>query len=142
MKGLGVRGFTLIELVVTMLISSLVVLIAFSSYEIVSHQFLDYRKKSGQVAQAELLNMLLEKDFTNSKNVMITPDSNLQFTYSNAPDVKYNFTRNTIIRVVPNIIADTFKFSLCRITRRFEGKSLVPDHYLIDEISFEAKILS
>jgi prepilin-type N-terminal cleavage/methylation domain-containing protein len=136
-----IRAFTLIELVVAMLISSIVVIVAFTGYEIIAGQYVDYRKKSNEITKSFLLNNLLAKDFLNSELALINPNGDLIFKFKATPEVDYQFRENYIIRVFTTTLQDTFFIPSQNIVKRFQGDSLTGNRALIDNLSFSAKVL-
>jgi prepilin-type N-terminal cleavage/methylation domain-containing protein len=136
-----IRAFTLIELVVAMLISSIVVIVAFTGYEIIAGQYVDYRKKSDEITKSFLLNSLLAKDFLNSELILLNPNGDILFKFNNAPEVDYQFKEAYIIRIFANSLQDTFFIPSQNIVKRFQGDSLTGNQALIDNLSFSAKVL-
>ncbi len=139
---LRVKAFTLIELVVAMIISSIVILTAFESYIITNMQCSDYRKKSTLIGREYQLSMVLDKDCFDAKTIYLNSDSDLVCKYDRLPEIVYLFKNNYVLRQVGARTGDTFNFALTHIQASFENKPLQPGNTLIDRFSAEAKVLN
>jgi prepilin-type N-terminal cleavage/methylation domain-containing protein len=135
------KAFTLMELVVAMIISSIVVLTAYESYAITSIQCADYKKKSTLIGQSYQLNMLLNQDCFNAGTICLNSDSNLIFKADGNPDITYSFRNNYILRQVNQVVQDTFYFTTSNMQAKFESNLLQDNRNLLDDFSFKIKVL-
>ncbi|HET6243888.1 MAG: prepilin-type N-terminal cleavage/methylation domain-containing protein [Bacteroidetes bacterium] len=132
-----VKAFTIIELVVVMILTSIVVGIVYSSYSIVGNQFYMYKKTGIQNSQVALLKMLLNKDFTTSQT--IKKGNNELFFYQENNLILYGFGENFITRN-SNAVKDTFAISPINIDTRFLNQVILNNNDIVDELYFEAEI--
>lgn len=135
------KAFTLMELVVAMLISSVVVLTAYETYTITTVQCSDYKKRSTLIGQSYQLSMVLNKDCFDANTVWLNSDSNLIFKSDGNPDIAYTFRNNYILRQVNPLIQDTFYFTAADIQAKLEPNTLQNNINLIDNFSFKIKVL-
>jgi hypothetical protein len=69
-----IKSYTVIEMLVVMLISSLSIGITYTCYTIFSNHYLTYKKSSDELANYILLDKLLTKDISASKKTEKTPE--------------------------------------------------------------------
>jgi prepilin-type N-terminal cleavage/methylation domain-containing protein len=134
------KAFTLIELVVAMLISSIVVLTAYETYTITTVQCSDYRKRSTLIGQSYQLNMVLNKDCFDASAIWLNSDSSLIFQSDGSPDITYIFRSNYILRQLTPAVQDTFPFTANGIQVKMEPNNLQNGISLIDNFSFKIKV--
>lgn len=132
------KAFTLVELLVTMLISSIVIGICYTSYQIVSKQFNDYKALNEKTVEVMLLNELIEKDFLQADSVM--KDNMNVVCFNNNNQITYNFNNNRILRKQTEV-QDTFFIQSENVQLKFDDKIAENYQSLIDELSFEAKVI-
>jgi len=134
------NGLTLVELIVTMIISSLVVLMAFTCYQITHKQYQDYRNINNNVTQATLLNMLLTRDILLSDKITKGHDGGLLIEVNDSSSVSYTFVSGYILRQKDNNPTDTFPVNSATVSEQFAGND-AEEGGLIDNISIEGKVL-
>ena len=98
-KVLKIRAFTVIELIMTLLISSVVIGIVFYAYLLFNNQFTRYQQKSISIDEFVIFQKALQTDLESAgvvKNIM----ANEIACYNGVNDkiVQYNFNSNFIIR--------------------------------------------
>ena len=81
MKEKKLKAFTLIELLVAMVISGIVIGIAYSGYLIFSNQFQAYKKTNDKNLQGLTLNGLLKGDFLNSGAIKRSDENSMEAQY-------------------------------------------------------------
>jgi prepilin-type N-terminal cleavage/methylation domain-containing protein len=135
------KAFTLIELVVAMIISSIVVLTAYESYTITTTQCSDYKKKSTLIGQSYQLNMVLTQDCFNASTVWLNNDSSLVFKADGNPDIAYIFRHNYILRQTDLSVQDTFYFAVNNMQVKMEPNTMQNNMSLVDDLSFEVNVL-
>jgi prepilin-type N-terminal cleavage/methylation domain-containing protein len=111
-----VQAFTLMEVTVAMLISSLVIGITYAVYTIVVGSYSAYQLKSTRLAVLIRLDELLKKDFSQAD--LILEDQNSWVFKSAGQRVTYQLAPGYLVRI--SSITDTFKVSLQNRTASFE----------------------
>jgi prepilin-type N-terminal cleavage/methylation domain-containing protein len=92
-----IRAFTLVEVIVTLVVSGVVVSLAGSSYYVVKKQFQHFELRNKKVLQVKQLNYLLSKDFKECNKVLKAQNS-IEVVYKQRPNVSYSFGGKGIIR--------------------------------------------
>ena len=131
-----IRAFTIIELVVVMILSSIIIGIIYSAYQIVNSQYGNYIKANKQITSEAVLTMLLNKDFAAAH--FIKKEGERIFFFDIENKVKsYHFGDDFIVRN-SNAVVDTFFIRALNIETLFLNQS--PHFYngLIDELYFES----
>jgi len=125
-----VKAFTLMELLIGMIISTIVISFCYMSYTLIYKQFMNYKTIKMELVQALELNSVLNNDIGNSELVVF---DNNELTLLNKQNeiLKYNFNETEILRKSVDII-DTFKLKPINI---------VP-HYLANENNLSNVLLS
>jgi hypothetical protein len=129
-----IRSYTVIELLVVMIISSLSIGITYTCYTIFSGHYLSFKKRSDELANYILLDKLLTKDISASKKVGKTSDGiNCVLQKKN---IQYEFYDTYILR--KDLIVDTFPILTAEtpVFKRFGKTENIPGA-LIEEISME-----
>ncbi|PTQ92441.1 pilin/secretion family protein with methylation motif [Mucilaginibacter yixingensis] len=131
------KAFTLMEMGIAMLISAIVIGMAYTIYQIAIGSFSGFLQKNKTTENLLLLDELLAKDFNRASGVFQT-DSGITLVKDSAK-VNYAFIADGIIRRAA--ITDTFKFNHTVPSLLFEGQPIdqqateAEDHR-IDELSF------
>ena len=105
-----IKAFTLLELLVGMIISSLVIGFCFMSYFIIYKQYLNYRTTKQVISDVVLLNTVICSDFTKSNRITAVNENELILDYENKQVINYHFTPEFIIRKADET-TDTFKIN-------------------------------
>jgi type II secretory pathway pseudopilin PulG len=101
-------SFTIIELVITMIITTIVISICYYTYLILDQQFTKYRKRSEAVNEYYLFSYALQRDAERSDGIKTTID-NSDILFSNDDTlIVYSFQSNFVTRDI-NGKQDTFK---------------------------------
>ncbi len=103
------RSFTIMELIMAMLISSVIIAIVFYVYLLFNHQFSNYREKANAIDEYLVLQKALQTDLE-SADVISTPSPN-EITCMGIPDgrtVLYTFNNAWIARSCGDA-QDTFR---------------------------------
>jgi prepilin-type N-terminal cleavage/methylation domain-containing protein len=130
-----VKAFTILEVSISMLIAAIVIGIAYSAYNILSHSYLEYNKKKQETGVVLQLNQLLKKDFI--KSDLILDDQGIVVFRNNGDIIRYEFTPDYVIRT--SQIIDTFKVKSQQLNLSFEGQPVDltnEDAIRIDEADF------
>ena len=125
-----VKAFTLLELIIVLLLCSLIVGVAASTYLYVNKNFIEFKLNNEKLANVQKLQALLENDFFKSLTMKKVKDILLIITKTDS--IKYYFNNNLILRN-QNEIYDTILFSKSNVKyyiNSFEEES----DGIIDEI--------
>lgn len=137
------KGFTVLELLVGMIATSIVIAAVFSAYHIISSQGLIYREKSKSVTDLSLFHSRITKDFHEAPIITRTeegfaltaylPDQDEEYGISSPPPLKYEFHKEYTLRKSGGH-TDTF-FVNVHSHRLFDhGELLTGDSQNADEI--------
>ena len=116
-----VQAFTIMEVTISMIVASVVIMISYSIYNIISKSYIDFSTKNEKMAVIMQLDQLLKRDFSQAQLLTAIPGG-LQIKKDNK-EVLYLFDREGIIRKAG--IVDTFKVDLAERNFAFEG---IPVH--------------
>jgi prepilin-type N-terminal cleavage/methylation domain-containing protein len=134
------QAFTLIELLIAMIITSIAITIAVSAYVMISGQFYQHKKISDQLMSAAMLQNLIEQDFFDARTIRYTYPGKLFFSKDGSSNV-YSFEEDKIIREMQGGLTDTF-FFIPDSTMMYLDKNIqAEDNGLIDELYFSSEIL-
>lgn len=100
------KAFTLMELLIGMIVSSIVIAIGYSTYAIIYKQFSSYKLVKNQVVECMQLNTVLQNDIQGAEFVFFNEDQ-LKLD-SGDKMISYHFMDSLIVRDA-NEQADTFK---------------------------------
>lgn len=131
------KGFTILEILISMVLFGMITGLGSSAYLFVSKQFLEYKKTDDVVKCGSTLEALLNKDFTESYSVKNTNEG-LVCSYTDKEPVEYKLSDQYIIRTQAQQ-PDTFKLSALNIKMSLNDKDIVYNS-LISELSFNTKI--
>ena len=135
-----IKAFTLLELLIGMIISTLVVGFSVMSYFIIYEQYLNYKSVKHTISDVMLMNMVIASDFTNAQTISDVDDNELIFNDDNDTLIHYHFSPEFITRQ-ENEIIDTFKIA---VNNRLPVFLLEKDNEptnLVSAFSFDAKVL-
>lgn len=130
-----IRSYTVIEMLVVMLISSLGIGIAYTCYTIFSHQYLAYKKGSDELADYILLDRLITTDISKCKRMNKTTEG-IECVFSEST-VRYEFYEEYVLR--RNSATDTFYVQTMGsvIGKRMNKEENIPGT-MLDALHFEA----
>ena len=130
------KSFTLIELIVTMIISSIGIGIMGSAYRIVNHQYSSYKKMNEGISHIKQLNALLHKDFDNAMQVNWRNGTLEILNEKDEKEIIYKFNHNTITRLQANV-NDVFEIKIIGIKGMLMDQPLTG---IIDELQIEVLV--
>lgn len=133
-----ISAFTLLELLIGMILSSIVIGFCYTGYSIIHKQYLNYNVIKRQNTAAIQLNSILNADFINAESVIYNTDKLI--LNSDKIQLQYGFQENYILRE-NNGVTDTFMFSPFNIIPEFLKESTSLPLAIINEFSFDAIIL-
>lgn len=135
MSNQNLKAFTILELVITMMISAILIGLTFTIYGIVTRSYQSFSKKNDEVMVMLTLDRLLRRDF--SKAEAIRRQGSKIFIIGRNDTVRYDFESGYLVRT--RGIIDTFKVDYQQFDSKFEGRSpeINPDSVVLqDELSF------
>jgi len=126
------KAYTIVEMIVTMLITSVTISIAYSSFRIINGQFGLYKSRSHRNYELVLLDKFMMKDFTNAARVI----RNAEGYSCQYPDkeIDYEFEESYILR--KSNLTDTFKLKLMEPKFYFMNEEEFVPGSLIDKVEF------
>lgn len=128
----NLKGFTLTDVIVTMIISLLITGIAFSVFRMTYDQLFSYQKDNSENQKLILLHMMLQNDFQQSE-MLICNDNTIKFEKSYGRSCEYTINNESIIRQFDSV-KDSFPFLITDLSTLY--KKGEKDNGIIDELSF------
>jgi hypothetical protein len=112
-------SFTMLELITVLTLSSIIIGIAYTAYEVIYSDFLDYKNTNEEALQTMDFVTVLERDIARCDSAIIQ-DCGIQF-FQKQHIIQYEFNEtNTVRYLVENtVIIDTFSLEI----RTFEAES-------------------
>lgn len=135
-----IKAFTLLELLIGMIISTLVVGFSMMSYFIIYEQYLNYKSVKQTISDVMLMNTVIASDFTNAQTITAIDNNELNFNNENNTTIQYHFASEFITRQEDQII-DTFKIALNNKLPVFLLEKENEPTNLLSTFSFDAKVL-
>lgn len=115
-----IKAFTLMEVTITMLIAAVAISITYTAYRIVSHSYLDYKKKQDKMADIMVADKLLKKDFLSALRITRS-DRGLVMEQAEGK-INYVFFEDFMVRNQFALSTDTFKMTLKETSYWFENE--------------------
>lgn len=131
------KGFTILEILISMVLFGMITGLGSSAYLFMSKQFLDYKKSDDVVKGSLTLEALLNRDFAECYSAKNTNEG-LVCTYNDKDPIEYKLNEQYIIRTQQNQ-PDTFKLPALNIKMSLNDKPVVYNS-LINKLSFNTKI--
>jgi len=131
------KAITIIDIVVTLAISSFIVMIAMLVYLIVTSQFADYKRLNDELKDVYHLTFVLNKDFLESPAVNYNSE-NKTITLDSAKSHKYIIGQENIVRIMDEEV-DTFRIKCENIECNFNGDII--NAGMVDECIFEFSLM-
>jgi type II secretory pathway pseudopilin PulG len=91
-------SFTIIELVIGLLISAIIISLAFYTYLFFNHQLNVYNDKSSAIKRFNLLNSVLQKDFDKADRIMDSSENTIIICKYGVSRVQYSINSTGMIR--------------------------------------------
>jgi hypothetical protein len=125
------RSYTVIEMLVVMMISTMSIVITYTCYTIFSNHYLSYKKRSDELATHVVFDRLFAKDISTAKAVQKTAEG--VACISKKERIQYEFYEDYILR--RGTMPDTFKIrSSSQVSLKKQGKEEYIPGELVDEI--------
>lgn len=137
-RGRSLKAFTILELVIAMMISAIVIAIAYTGLKMVLRSFHAFSKRYEQTMVMLKLNELLTKDIDRSEAVR-SGDEGISMTGS-GQSVHYRFEGDELIRTA--VKSDTFRIKASDVRMAFEGVPIGETSFsnLIDDLYFTSSV--
>lgn len=133
-----ISAFTLMEVVVVMVLSSIVISMGYTLLRLVQHEFISFEKEDSEQVKISELHSALENDFIRADRVFFDADS--VKLYCNFPErrtISYQFTSATVLR--QDIRVDTFWVATSLLfPLKVDSLVLLP-RFMISTLSFTIK---
>ena len=130
-----ISSFTIIELIITMMISSIIITFGYYSYFLLNNQFNKYHTNSTNINEYYLLSTTLQRDFDRANLIKDTIDNKHLILKSDSTVIYYLIVDSTIMRGLNGNI-DTFRIRGDIADVQYVNDSL----NLIKEITFNATL--
>ncbi|MGY4538162.1 type II secretory pathway component PulJ [Mucilaginibacter sp. UYNi724] len=127
-------AFTILEMVITMMVSALLIGLAFTAYVIVYRSYLAFEKKNGETSIIIQLSKTLQRDFARSRRVCTRPDGLVIYGQDS---IFYEFRNDYMLR--RSARSDTFHVEIQNLEMTFENKLLTTSSAdsLVDRLFFQ-----
>lgn len=131
------RAFTLMELLVGMIVSSIVIAFGYSAYALIYKQYLSYKSVKTTVVETMQLNAAMSNDFNNA--AYITFYDNILKMNSDNKLLTYNFIDSLVIRSDREML-DTFKLAASSIQIKPVFNDILSNDTLINDLQFDVSV--
>lgn len=132
-----IKAFTLLEMMIALVLSSIVFSISFVCYSMILKQFLNYKHSSTLIQEAGQLQTTLQTDFFNSQLIQYN-DITATFIFFERPSVKYLFVKDFVLRESNNR-TDTFHVLVGKPEVRYE-LNLLRENSLVNDLRLNLKV--
>jgi hypothetical protein len=129
------RGTSTMEVIMSMVISSIVILFISSAYQYVVKAYLMFRDEHDKVNELVLLNNSIQQSFIRSKKVVVN-DNTISCDLGDRK-INYQLWDAFIIRSEENK-TDTFNINITETTFYFDGEVLKNKQGIIDALKIQA----
>jgi len=130
-----IKSFTIIELMVTIILSSLVVLLTYTFYDIIAKQFYSKKQFYQRINEVTRLHLELQDEFEKSETIRCA-DNEVFFVKSSGDSICYEFSDSSIIRK-RNDMLDTIFLEADNIKKGYFDKDIV--FGVINKLCFTVK---
>jgi prepilin-type N-terminal cleavage/methylation domain-containing protein len=128
------KAFTLLEVLIAMVISTLVIGAGFVGYEFTMKQYYAFRENSTVMSDACIFQSVLKKDICLARRVSLTSyglSCNTQEKF-----IRYDFKRDYVLRINENDMRDTFHIKNDSLSLLYNNLVQIDPGKQIDRISF------
>ena len=129
------KAFTIIELMVVSVLSTVCVAAGFTAFQIIEREFWVYNENASMSIEVSALNSLLQRDCMQSE--FVTYEESMIVFQKPKYDLVYQFGEAKIIRqvLIEGVLADTFNLSPIKVYASYQN---VPtDNGVVDKIKLE-----
>jgi prepilin-type N-terminal cleavage/methylation domain-containing protein len=131
-----VRAFSLIELLVAMVISSVVIASAYFMYSMFSKDLIDYKGHINKLSDAVVLNGILEHDINLAQAVKKNSSNGIRIEQGSA-NIDYEWQEDAVLRKT-DLSTDTFHLFLKDVELNFMNTEQTVTGSLIDVLKFNS----
>ena len=132
-----VASYTIMEMIIVMLLSSLVFTIAFKSFEIISKHYISYKRSVDEIGDYSLLDRLISSNSLQCIRIEKTQDG-VAFVFEKGR-IDYDFSQDYILRTQAGA-KDTFILEAASYKLLYLGKEVMEDANIVDEVFVEGSI--
>jgi prepilin-type N-terminal cleavage/methylation domain-containing protein len=130
-------AFTLMELLIGMIISSIVITFGYLAYQLITKQYLSYKTIKQVLVDASQFHTTFTNDLQNAE-IANASESKIFLFYKNTPALEYEFAEKYIIRKREDL-TDTFKI----VSTHIKQECLFPEEKsFLQHFSFEVNLLN
>lgn len=129
-----IRAFTLMELMIGLVVSSIAISSGYMLYQFTLKQYNDYKKVRTELVEFASFYSELENNFYHSEKIYFK-DNKLQFDGGIINNIKYEFSESYVLRISNNSV-DTFKVECSRFNA---AKVNSHSNNLVSDVSFVVK---
>jgi prepilin-type N-terminal cleavage/methylation domain-containing protein len=135
MESKRVKAFTLVEMIVVMLLTAVVIGLAYEVFQVISKSYSSFSAKNERINDVERLEHWLKRDFIRAEN--ITAGGNKVCMIIGKDTVSYVFTDSVVTR--QGLRVDAIRIEVKNITTTFQGKEAQnePQPLPADELNFD-----
>ncbi|HEY0056917.1 MAG TPA: hypothetical protein VGB63_16320 [Pedobacter sp.] len=138
MKSLArLPAFTIIEVTVSMLLATISIVIAYTSYRVIGSSYREFDRKNKNMSEFVMTDKVLKKDIFNCGKLTRTPDG-LSLSFSGGI-IQYHFYPDYILRNQYNLRTDTLFVRSSELVALFEHQ-IVSSGAAADQVSFKAEL--
>ncbi len=133
------KAFTLIELLIGMIISSIVITFCYMSYTMISKQYMNYKLIKEELVDALQFNSILNNDIEKANSIHFNENKLIIVTEFNEI-LEYNFVERYILRN-SDAVVDTFNLMPVNVAPNFVLNDGDAENKLLVSFSFDAEVL-
>lgn len=131
-----IAAFTLLELLIGMIISSIVISFGYATYSLIYKQYLSYKTVKAKMMETTQLYSALSSDLFHAQMASFHEHTLLLYN-KNKTELKYDFYENDIVRKTGEVV-DSFHIAAMNRKEQF----LFPDNkQFLTQLSFEINVL-
>lgn len=134
-----IRAFTLLELLIGMIISSIVIGFCYLSYSIIYKQYMSYKILKMEIVETIQFNSILNTDFIKAETVLFH-ENKLSFNSTYKLPLQYDFNDKYILRKDGETI-DTFRLATTNVLPKYLLEPEQLTNIIVSGFSFEANVL-
>jgi prepilin-type N-terminal cleavage/methylation domain-containing protein len=134
------KAFTILELLVVLIISSIIVGIGASCYVIAERSIVQYVTVNKSISNVFLFNSIFNNDI-NRSDVLLKTDGGIKMIGSNFSETEYFILNKKMIRLSGDV-RDTFDCNFENVDYLFEQSLVQNSNNIVDEIIFNAVVFN
>ncbi|TND10224.1 MAG: hypothetical protein FD123_472 [Bacteroidetes bacterium] len=132
------KGFTLLELLVGLVLSGIVVAASFTAYQVMAGRYGSYQQMNTAIRDAAWLHGLLGKDM--ERAALVTGNSEtIRLQFPGGRNLAYTFAGDYILRR-DSLVTDTFRVKHAEVKLLYENQPVNSELLPVEELVFTAGI--